>query len=67
MNAKDLMVWDYEVAQDVAPWDYNGGREDFERFVTVTGWSKPVQENIAEFEAAFTDWYRMEYRDYAAE
>ena len=63
MNANDLMVWDYEVAQDVAPWDYDGGREDFAKFVEVTGWSKPVQENVAEFEAAFAEWFKSEYQE----
>lgn len=62
MNANDLMVWDYEVAQDVAPWDYDGGREDFAKFVEATGWSEPVQENVAEFEAAFAEWFKNEYQ-----
>ena len=61
MNANDLMVWDY--ADDIAPWDYDGGREDFVKFVEVTGWNKPVQENISEFEAAFAEWFKNEYQE----
>jgi len=63
MNANDLMVWDYEAAQDIAPWDCDGGREDFAKFVATTGWSKPVQENIKEFEATFAEWFAQEYQD----
>lgn len=61
MNANDLMVWDYDKAQDIAPWDYEGGIEDFAKFVKATEWSKPVQENVKEFEAAFAEWFREEY------
>lgn len=64
---ESLMTWDYETTQDIAPWDYDGGREDFAKFVEATGWNKPVQENAKEFEEAFTDWYRLEYRDWANE
>lgn len=63
MNANDLMVWDYEAAQDIAPWDCDNGREDFAKFVATTGWSKPVQENLKEFEAAFAEWFAQEYQD----
>lgn len=56
-----LLVWNYKAAGDVAPWDYDGGSEDFARFISVTGWTKPVQENLAEFESAFQTWYHKEY------
>lgn len=57
LTATRLMVWDYTVTEDLAPWDYDGGEAEFADFVIETGWDKPVQANLEEYVGAFAKWY----------